>query len=127
MSATRWIDATIWSMEAEVSLTLEAWVCVLFTMFCTLTLISCMVLVTSSIAEEPCRLILADSSDAPATWLEALATCEARSRTLRTSPRKLSTICWKAWPRVSCFERGSTSTIRSPLAMASETVAISFR
>ena len=71
-------------MEAEVSLTLEAWICVLFTMFCTLTLISCMVLVTSSMAEAVCRLILADSSDAPATWLEALATWEAASRTLRT-------------------------------------------
>src|SRR5579862_2582667 len=44
------MEATIWSMEAEVSLTLEACTCVLFTMFCTLTLISCMVLVTSSIA-----------------------------------------------------------------------------
>jgi len=47
-------------MEAEVSLTLEACTLVLFTMFCTLTLISCMVLVTSSIAEEVCRLIFAD-------------------------------------------------------------------
>ena len=84
-------------------------------------------LVTSSIAEEPCRLILADSSEAPATWLDALATCEARSRTLRTSARKLSTICWKAWPKVSCFERGSTWTIKLPFAMASETAAISFR
>ena len=26
VSATRWIEATIWSMDAEVSLTLEAWV-----------------------------------------------------------------------------------------------------
>ena len=78
MSATRWIDATIWSIEADVSLTLEACICVLFTMFCTLTLISCMVLVTSSMAEEACTLILADSSDAPATWLEPLATCDAR-------------------------------------------------
>ena len=32
VSATRWIEVTIWSMEAEVSLTLEAWVWVLFTM-----------------------------------------------------------------------------------------------
>ena len=67
VSATRWIEATIWSMEAEVSLTLEACTFVLFTMFCTLTLISCMVLVTSSIADEVCKLILADSSEAPAT------------------------------------------------------------
>jgi len=74
VSATRWIEVTIWSIEAEVSLTLDAWVCVLFTMFCTFTLISCMVLVTSSIAEEVCRLLRADSSDALATWLEALAT-----------------------------------------------------
>ena len=67
VSATRWIEATIWSMEAEVSLTLEACVCVLFTMFCTFTLISCMVLVTSSIAEDACKPILAESSEAPAT------------------------------------------------------------
>src|SRR2546427_4483728 len=36
-------------MEADVSLSLDACTWVLFTMFCTLTLISCMVLVTSSI------------------------------------------------------------------------------
>jgi len=36
-----------------------------------------MVLVTSSIADEVCRLIFADSSDAPATWVEALATIQA--------------------------------------------------
>src|SRR3982750_2942860 len=78
------MEATISSMEAEVSLTLEACTCVLFTMFCTLTLISCIVLVTSSIADEVCRLILADSSDAPATCVDALATCEAASRTLMT-------------------------------------------
>ncbi|MGC2247638.1 MAG: hypothetical protein WA609_13630, partial [Terriglobales bacterium] len=58
---------TIWSMEAEVSLTLEAWVWVLLTMFCTLTLISCMVLVTSSMAEEVWRLVRADSSEELAT------------------------------------------------------------
>ena len=67
VSATRWIEATIWSMEAEVSLTLEACVCVFFTMFCTLMLISCIVLVTSSIAEDACTLTLADSSEASAT------------------------------------------------------------
>src|SRR2546427_145881 len=83
VSATRWIEATIWSIEADVSLTLEACTCVLFTMFCTLTLISCMVLVTSSIAEEVCKLILADSSEAPATCDDALATCVAASRTFR--------------------------------------------
>jgi len=54
-------------MEAEVSLTLEACICVLFTMFCTLMLISCIVLVTSSMAEAACTLILADSSEADAT------------------------------------------------------------
>ena len=59
--------ATISSMEAEVSLTLEACICVLFTMFCTLMLISCIVLVTSSMAEAACTLILADSSEAEAT------------------------------------------------------------
>ncbi len=127
MSATRWMEATIWSIEAEVSLTLEACVCVLFTMFCTLTLISCMVLVTSSIAEEVCRLILADSSEAPATWLDALATCEAASRTLRTIPRRPSTMRANALPSVSLAERGATSTARLPPAIASETVAISFR
>ena len=67
VSATRWIEATISSMDAEVSLTLEACICVLFTMFCTLMLISCMVLVTSSMAEAACTLILADSSEAEAT------------------------------------------------------------
>jgi len=51
---------------------------VFFTMFCTLTLISCMVLVTSSMAEAVCRLTLAESSEAPATWLEALATWKRR-------------------------------------------------
>ena len=54
-------------MEAEVSLTLIACVCVFFTMFCTFTLISCMVLVTSSIAEEACTLTLAALSEASAT------------------------------------------------------------
>ncbi len=114
-------------MEAEVSLTLEACTCVLFTMFCTLTLISCMVLVTSSMAEEVCRLILADSSEAPATWLEALATCEAASRTLRTRFLRPSIMRTKALPRVSFLERGWTSTVRFPPAMASETAAISLR
>ena len=33
VSATRWMEATISSIEAEVSLTLEACTCVLFTMF----------------------------------------------------------------------------------------------
>ena len=96
-------------------------------MFCTLILISCMVLVTSSMAEEPCKLILADSSEAPATWFEALATCDAASLTLRTRFRRPSTIRAKALPNVSCFDRGCTSTDRSPPAMASETEAISFR
>ena len=127
VSATRWIEVTIWSIEAEVSLTLEACVCVLFTMFCTFTLISCMVLVTSSMAEEVCRLFLADSSEELATWVEALATCEAASRTLRTSPRRPSTMRVKALARVSLAERGRTSTARLPPAMASETAAISFR
>ena len=85
-------------MEAEVSLTLEACTCVLFTMFCTLTLISCMVLVTSSMAEDACNPILAESSEAPATWLEALATCDEASRTLRTSPARPSTIWRKRCP-----------------------------
>ena len=80
VSATRWMEVTIWSMEAEVSLTLEACVCVLFTMFCTLTLISCMVLVTSSMADEVCKLFWADSSEELATCVAALATCEAASR-----------------------------------------------
>src|ERR1035438_4105181 len=101
-------------MEAEVSVTLEACTCVLFTMFCTLTLISCIVLVTSSIAEEVCRLILADSSDAPATWLDALATWDDASRTLRTRFLRPSIMRLKALPRVSFFERGSTSTLRLP-------------
>ena len=79
-------------MEAEVSLTLEACVCVLFTMFCTFTLISCMVLVTSSIAEDACKLILADSSEAPATCPEALATWREASRTFFTRLCKPSTI-----------------------------------
>jgi len=57
----------IWSMEAEVSLTLEDCICVLFTMFCTLILISCMVLVTSSMAEDERTLTLAESSEASAT------------------------------------------------------------
>jgi hypothetical protein len=35
-----------------------------------------MVLVTSSMAEEACKPTLAESSEADATWLEALATCE---------------------------------------------------
>jgi hypothetical protein len=52
VSATRWIEVTIWSMEADVSATLEACTCVFFTTFCTLMLISCIVLVTSSMAEE---------------------------------------------------------------------------
>ena len=114
-------------MEAEVSLTLEACTCVLFTMFCTFTLISCIVLVTSSMAEEVCRLFLADSSEALATWVEALATCEAASRTLRTIPRRPSTMRVKAFASVSLAERGRTSTARLPPAMASETAAISFR
>jgi hypothetical protein len=54
-------------MEAEVSATLEACTCVFFTTFCTLMLISCIVLVTSSIAEEAWTLTFADSSAAPAT------------------------------------------------------------
>src|SRR2546429_1180902 len=105
-------------MEADVSLTLEACVCVLFTMFCTFTLISCIVLVTSSIAEEVCRLFLADSSEALATCVEALATCDAASRTLRTIPRRPSTMRVKAFASVSFGERGWTSTDRLPPAMA---------
>ena len=127
MSATRWIDATIWSIEADVSLTLDACVCVFFTMFCTLMLISCIVLVTSSMAEEACTLILADSSEASATWLEPLATCDAPSRTFFTSLRESLGHRENACASVSRFERGSTSTVRSPPAMASETAAISFR
>src|ERR1035438_1834463 len=114
-------------MEAEVSLTLEACVCVLFTMFCTFTLISCIVLVTSSMADEVCKLLRADSSDELATCEDALATCEAASRTLRTSPRSPSTMLVKAFARVSLFERGCTSTDKLPPAIASETEAISFR
>src|SRR5436190_24137788 len=100
------MDATIWSIEADVSLTVEACTCVLFTMFCTLTLISCMVLVTSSIADDVCRLIFADSSDAPATCVDALATCEEASRTLRTRLRRPSVIFENALPRTSLFDRG---------------------
>src|SRR6266478_4389734 len=44
-------------MEAEVSATLEACTCVFLTTFCTLMLISCMVLVTSSIAGGPHELL----------------------------------------------------------------------
>ena len=112
VSATRWIEVTISSIEAEVSLTLEACVCVLFTMFCTFTLISCMVLVTSSMAEEVCRLLRADSSEELATCVAALATCEAASRTLRTSPRRPSSMRRKALASVSLADRGRTSTPR---------------
>ena len=84
VSATRWIEVTIWSMEAEVSATLEACTCVFFTTFCTLMLISCIVLVTSSMAEEACTLTFADSSAAPATWLEPAETWPAESRVVRT-------------------------------------------
>src|SRR5437764_13750273 len=114
-------------MDAEVSLTLDACTWVLFTMFCTLTLISCMVLVTSSIAEDACNPILAESSEAPATWFEALATWDDASRTLRTNPARPSTIRENALPRVSCDDRGFTSTLKSPPAMDSDTPAISFR
>ena len=106
VSATRWMEATIWSIEAEVSLTLEACVCVFFTMFCTLMLISCMVLVTSSIADAACTLIFAESSEALATWFEPLATCAALSRTFFTRLRRPTVISWKALPRVSRLERG---------------------
>src|SRR6266700_6836831 len=99
-------------IDADVSLTLEACTCVLFTMFCTLTLISCMVLVTSSIADDVCRLIFADSSEAPATWEEALATCEDASLTLRTRLRSPSVILENALPRVSFFDLGLTSTLK---------------
>ena len=94
-------------------------------MFCTLMVISCIVLVTSSIAEAALRLILADSSEAPATWLDPLATCAALSRTLLTSVRRPSTILTKALPRVSRGDRGRTSTAKSPPAIDSETAAIS--
>ena len=47
---------------------------------------------------------LEESSEAPATWLEALATCDDASRTLRTSPASPSTILAKALPRVSKIE-----------------------
>ena len=67
---------TIWSIEAEVSATLDACTWVFFTTFCTLTLISCIVLVTSSIAEAACTLTLADSS-------EALAICPGAAGHLR--------------------------------------------
>ena len=86
-----------------------------------------MVLVTSSMAEEVCKPFLADSSEEVATWVEAMATCDAASRTSRTSPRRPSTMRVKAFARVSLAERGRTSTARLPPAMASETAAISFK
>ena len=119
--------AIISSIEAEVSLTLEACICVFFTIFCTLMLISCMVLVTSSMAEEACMLTLAESSEALATWLDPPATWAALCRTLRTRTPRPSVIRANAWPRVSRSERGATSQERSPPAMPSETAAISFR
>src|SRR5437763_7935305 len=114
-------------MEAEVSLTVEACTCLLFPMFCTLTLISCRVLVTSSIAEDACNPFLAESSEAPATWFEALATWDDASRTLRTNPASPSTIRENALPRVSCDDRGFTSTLKSHPAMDYDTPAITLR
>ena len=108
-------------MEAEVSATLEACTCVFFTTFCTLMLISCMVLVTSSIAEDACTLTFADSSAAPATWLEPAETCEAPSRVVRTISCRPWDMRRNALPSVSRFERGVTSTVRSPSATAMET------
>ena len=87
VSATLWMEATICSMDEDVSATLEVCICVLFTTFCTLMLISCMVLVTSSIAVAASTPTFADSVDAAAIWLDPEATpaalsltCVARSR-----------------------------------------------
>ena len=77
-----------------------------FTTFCTLMLISCMVLVTSSIAEAACTLTLADSSEAPAIWFEPAETCDALSRVVRTISCKPCDIRRNALPSVSRFERG---------------------
>ena len=74
-----------------------------------------------------CTLILADSSDASATWLEPAATCAAASRTELTIERSPCVILAKASASVSWLERGWIATDRSPPAIASETVAISFR
>ena len=97
-------------MEEEVSATLDACTCVFFTTFCTLTLISCIVLVTSSIADAACTLTLADSSEALAIWPAPLATCEALSRTCRTNSRNPCVMRAKALAMVSCWERGCTAT-----------------
>jgi hypothetical protein len=114
-------------MDAEVSATLEAWFCVFRTTFCTFTLISCMVVDTSSIAEEACTPSLADSSEASATWLEPAATWLALSRTWRTRPRKPPLMEAKALPMVSRSERGRVSMFSCPRAMHSAAAAISFR
>jgi hypothetical protein len=93
---------TIWSMDAEVSATLEPCTCVFLTTFCTLMLISCIVLVTSSIADAACTLTLADSSEALAICPAPLATCAALSRTWRTRSRRPCVIRANAFAMVSC-------------------------
>ena len=114
-------------MEADVSATLDACTCVFFTTFCTLMLISCIVLVTSSIAEAACTLTLADSSEAAAICPAPLATWEALSRTWRTNSRRPWVMRANAFAIVSCCERGWTATDSCPSAIAAETAAISLR
>ena len=84
-------------------------------MFCTLMLISCIVLVTSSMAEEACNPNLAASSDS-ATQREALATCDEASPTLRTSPAKPSTMREKALPSVTYLKEMAGVSEPSPEA-----------
>ena len=118
---------TISSIDADVSATLDDCTCVFFTTFCTLMLISCIVLVTSSIADAARTLTFADSSDALAIWPAPDATCDALSRTCRTSSRRPCVMRANAVAMVSRCERGFTVTDNSPSAMAAETEAISFR
>ena len=113
--------ATISSIEAEVSLTLLACICVFFTMFCTLMLISCMVLVTSSMAEEARVPTLAESSEAPATWLEPAATWPALRVPAAPGCAGHRSFGQKRRQGIA-LERGATSKERSPPAIASKTV-----
>ena len=90
-------------------------------------LISCIVLVTSSMAEAASTLTFADSVDAAAIWLDPDATPVALSLTFMARSRSPRIICRNALAIVSCDDLGRTVTFNRPSAMAADTLAISFK
>jgi len=111
------MEVTIWSMDAEVSATLEACTCVFLTTFCTLMLISCMCWYFfdggGSLNAYFGRFISSTGN-----LIGAAETCPAESR---VSADQLLQAVGHAKERVAesiALERGTTSTVRSPSATA---------